>query len=516
MQNRFRVCLPLRESTRAIERLAQLCGEWRNIPLAETKRLETGHCWEDATQSVESKLLDLPAGFVWAMRHRVRDNTDASLTWMTDIGLAVEQGTAWLSVGNHIATSEHAPLRPIIRPRTRPRIVPAAIREFGCRYPVGPAIRILESTPDSIRGFLEEIYDPQRRYPIVFVSCRNDTDCPVADAEELGDWLAGVASVIVAQNRFPSRKLAESLPPNLNCWDGAVRLYWPGLSATDPPNMHRVWRPELIREHDDTQNGGVGFKAMLLGRISDLALHRLHLRYIDWQTVERLEAEHDMRREMARARSEGNPDELLKLFESENLRLTDQLRIAIDERNQQRERADRLEVEKNYWRTQSQTEKGGQSNPQEMEFVPHSVGEAVDWAETNFSSQLVFALNSRSDRCTAYTRPSEVAIGLRWLATTYRDAKLGITGCADLDLSIKGTCGAWWFWKGGQSDTTVGIYSNWYECSHAGQKHEVREHIGSGKSKRPEETVRIAFKWLDVEEKVLIGFIGQHQRTTKT
>jgi hypothetical protein len=44
----------------------------------------------------------------------------------------------------------------------------------------------------------------------------------------------------------------------------------------------------------------------------------------------------------------------------------------------------------------------------------------------------------------------------------------------------------------------------------------VREHIGTGKSKRPEETIRIAFKWLESEEKVLIGYIGQHQRTTTT
>jgi uncharacterized protein YgiM (DUF1202 family) len=86
----------------------------------------------------------------------------------------------------------------------------------------------------------------------------------------------------------------------------------------------------------------------------------------------------------------------------------------------------------------------------------------------------------------------------------------------DLDRSIKEGCGASWFWKGGQSEITVTSFSNWYECTYQGQRHEVREHIGTGKSKRPEETIRIAFKWLESEEKILIGYIGQHQRTTTT
>ena len=159
---------------------------------------------------------------------------------------------------------------------------------------------------------------------------------------------------------------------------------------------------------------------------------------------------------------------------------------------------------------------GGDAASQAVELDPQSVGEAVDWAKQNLSNQLIFALNNRSDQDTAYGWPSEVAKGLQWLATTYRDAKLGIRRCHDLDWSIKEGCDASWSWKGGQSDITVSSYSNWYECSYGGQRHEVREHIGSGKSKRPEETIRIAFKWLESEEKVLIGFIGQHQRTTTT
>jgi hypothetical protein len=516
MQDRYRVCLPLASTDRAVERLAELCGAWRQIPLADTKKLETGHQWEDAMQSVESRLVVLPSGFVWGLRHRIRDHEDPALQWMTDIGLAVEHDSAWLSVGNHIATSEHAPPRPIVRPRTRPRIVPDAIREFGCKLPIGPNVRTLDAESESIRSFLTELYDPQRRYPILFVSCRNETDRPVAHVSELGDWLSGIASVVVAKNRFPSRRLSEYLPPSLNCWDGAVRLYWPGLNAMDPPHMHRVWRAEMVREHDGSQNDGDGFKNLLLGRICDLLAHRRLLRFVDWPTLERLAAEQEMHAAVGRAKAEGKQDELLALFETDNLRLSQQLREVSEDRDTLQDRVDTLETERDYWREQARSASGGIVTVDAENFVPQTVAEAVDWAEAKLSSQLAFALNNKSDRNTPYGWPQEVGSGLQWLATTYRDAKLGIRRCMDLDRSIKEGCEASWFWKGGQSEITVTSFSNWYECTYQGQRHEVREHIGTGKSKRPEETIRIAFKWLESEEKVLIGYIGQHQRTTTT
>jgi len=516
MNSRYRVCLKLENSECAIERLSGLCGKWRNIPPTDTKKLEIGHHWGDATQSVQSKLLDIHSGLVWGLRHRMIDREDGSLNWVTDICLSVESGVAWLSVGNHIETSEGAFPRPIIRSRTRPSVVPAAIREFGCKDPVGPSYRLLGSDRRSIRDFLTEIYLPQRSYPILFVSCLNVTDEPVTDVSQLADWLAGVASVVLARDRFPSRTLAEHLPKSLNCWDGAVRLYWPGLNAKDPPYMHRVFRPELVREHDDTKNGGAGFKNVLLGRICDLLAHHRQPRFIDWLTVQRLEAEQEMCGAVARAKAEGNQPELIKLFEEENHRLTRQVHDLTEDRDAQRERADKLEVESEYWRSQANPGADRDAESQVVTIDPQTVEEAIAWAEQHLSSQLVFALNSRSDRSTAYDRPSEVLKGLQWLATTYRDAKLGIRRCPNLDQSIKADCAASWFWKGGQSEITVSKHINWYECSYLGHRHQVREHIGSGVSKSPESTIRIAFAWLESDQKVLIGFIGQHQRTAAT
>ena len=45
---------------------------------------------------------------------------------------------------------------------------------------------------------------------------------------------------------------------------------------------------------------------------------------------------------------------------------------------------------------------------------------------------------------------------------------------------------------------------------------EIREHIGRGPSTRPEETIRIAFAWDKDQKKVVIGYIGQHQKNTKS
>ena len=516
MQSRYRVCVPLKSSERAIERLAALCGRWRGVPGPDAAKLETGHHWEGPFQSVESKLVEIPGGFAWGFRHRIHDPQDAGLTWITDVGLSLETGSAWLSVGNHIATSEHVPARPIVRPRTRPRIVPDAIREFGCPLPIGPQARILEPDSNSIRAFLCELYDPQRHYPLLFVSCRNDSDRPVIDPNALADWLAGTASVVVACNRFPSLRLAEYLPPALNCWDGAVRLYWPAFNSMDPSHLHRVWRHDVVRELDDVRDGGAGFKNFVLGQICDQLSHRRHRGFVDWSTLERLAAEQEIRVAMERATADANQGELVKLFEADNVRLAGELVNVANERDGLQDAVDRLVVERDYWRDQARAAAAGEQTDDATQPEPRSVAEAVERAEREFASQLIFALNSKSDRDTAYGWPSEVARALQWLATTYRDAKLGIRRCPDLDQSLKDGCDASWFWKGGQSEITVSTYANWYECAYGGQKHEVLEHVGTGKSKRPEETIRIAFKWLEAEEKVLIGFIGQHQRTATT
>jgi hypothetical protein len=146
-----------------------------------------------------------------------------------------------------------------------------------------------------------------------------------------------------------------------------------------------------------------------------------------------------------------------------------------------------------------------------------TVGQVIDECNDRWAGKLVFALNSRSDRDYPYARPHEVERAFDWLATTYRDAMTDSRSVSheDLNISLRETAG--WHFRPHQSATTVGRFREWYECSWNGRRHQVLSHIGRGDTKRmAENAIRIGFTWDREHELIVIGFIGQHQRTTQS
>ena len=516
MQSRYRICIPVARATSVIETVAKLCGAWRRMPQSEIKKLEFGHLWTNSSleEEVESKLVERPSGLCWAFRHRISDDTDAGLTWVTEVGVVEDEGAAWISIANHIESAEHSTPRPVLRSRTRPRIVVDCIRVLGCLLPLHPVARVLRADEASLCSYVEELQSHQRRYPIVFVSCTNQTDRPITGADALADWLAGVASVVVAENRFTSIALANHLPQSLNCWDGAVRIYWPGFSRADSGSIHRVWNSELVIEYDGSRQ--FGFREVVLERVSDLLAHRRSSRQFDWAQIGQLVKEQESRRAIEDAKKSGDSEELLKLFEQDNIQLRQQVNELTNEIDELGTSLDRAREVSNCYREELSRASKQTSEIVTGELVIRSVQEAIQWARDAYTDELAFALNSQSDEDTPFEDPSDVVKVFEWLATTYRDAKRGERKCPDLDMSIREFIDASWFWRGGQAEYTANVFSNWYECTYDGHRHQVLEHVGSGKSKKPEQTIRIAFTWLESRQLVLIGYIGQHQKSGKT
>ena len=81
----------------------------------------------------------------------------------------------------------------------------------------------------------------------------------------------------------------------------------------------------------------------------------------------------------------------------------------------------------------------------------------------------------------------------------------------DLNESIKSTCGGWEY-KPNQKDITFNMYPEWYTTTMDGTTYELRKHIGKGTG-RDSNIIRIAFNWDDASQRVLVGYIGPHQRS---
>ena len=147
--------------------------------------------------------------------------------------------------------------------------------------------------------------------------------------------------------------------------------------------------------------------------------------------------------------------------------------------------------------------------------VIESVNDAVELAKERFDDELLFQLNGKSRvEDNPFIHPKAVWDALQWLATTYYEARMKERSLKNPDLSIREAC-KWWY-KGHQSDITMNKYEDWYTTKVGNKIYWLHKHIGTGSNKDARYTIRIAFDWDKSKERVVIGFIGQHQQTDAT
>ncbi len=151
-----------------------------------------------------------------------------------------------------------------------------------------------------------------------------------------------------------------------------------------------------------------------------------------------------------------------------------------------------------------------QYSPQDLD----NLKDAVDQAKKTFAEELLFALNSKSKDNSSFQRPEEVFAALAWLATKYRDRMMRQNGGVELESSLREVCPNW-FYTPRQSQTTRGKFPDWYTTTVDSESHDLSAHIGRGKSHDAVSNIRIGFAWGGDRGKVIIGYIGRHQKTDR-
>ena len=157
------------------------------------------------------------------------------------------------------------------------------------------------------------------------------------------------------------------------------------------------------------------------------------------------------------------------------------------------------------WR-QAYVESRKGRRPDETPVSIDSVGEAVALAREAFPDRLLIKLNSRSNENTPFTNPAEVYDALAWLATAHCDAN---------DKRIGEACSGWTY-KASQREDSIAKYREWYETLANGKTWYLGAHIGKGTSRDPRHTIRIGFVRDEENHRVIVGFIGLHQRNRQS
>ncbi len=210
-------------------------------------------------------------------------------------------------------------------------------------------------------------------------------------------------------------------------------------------------------------------------------------------------------------------DEDYTSLQSENQHLNGEVESLQSQLHTSQNGIEKWQKEAERWRRYyiEEASKGAATAGEDEDLSIESVNDAVELAKERFDDKLLFQLNGKSRvEDNPFKHPKAVWDALQWLATTYYGARLGKISLTNPDVSIRKAC-KWWY-KGHQSDITMNKYEDWYTTKVGNKTHWLKKHIGTGSSRNARYTIRIAFDWDKSKERVVIGFIGQHQQTDAT
>ena len=192
-------------------------------------------------------------------------------------------------------------------------------------------------------------------------------------------------------------------------------------------------------------------------------------------------------------------------LDADNRTLREEKALGDEEAGRLREEVARSRRMEEHWRRAYVEERRQARTPGGAPVAAEPVGsvrEAIAQAREMFPDRLLIKLNSRSNEDAPFANPTEVFDALAWLATAYRNSPTDRIG---------ETCPGW-FYKSNQSAATMGRFRDWYRTRVNGTAWQLAAHLGKGTSHDPHHTIRIAFAWDEPGERVIVGFVGLHQR----
>jgi hypothetical protein len=96
----------------------------------------------------------------------------------------------------------------------------------------------------------DELTSPARDRPIIAVTTRPHDGGAWVDPHALEEAIGAHADVVLLETGDATWELADALPPRLDAYGGAVRIWWPGLTESSNPydhKLHFVRSPEEAR-----------------------------------------------------------------------------------------------------------------------------------------------------------------------------------------------------------------------------------------------------------------------------
>ncbi len=462
----------------------------------------------DETLKLEVDSIGDAGYFVAEWEHPDRDLKQ--FRWRVSIQASTE-GVATTFRANIQMVDSSTAITPDRRPVDRPRLIPNMIERFECRFDTYPlSVTAAHVRMDNATNFIRDvILGAERNLPIIVLS-RTAVGATALLPDRLQNRLAGLATVAVFEPEA-TWELTYQLGRHLACFDGAVRVYWPGCQPDDPPYRHRRWLFEQAQ--------------LLERRLSDTLLHVLTTqfpRYAGQTTIERVVRDirrsrlHELDTEFRSLPSYGQiPTELLERIEAAlkgRDKTLEGLQFEIEMRDETiREQTAELDTHRKNYRDTSTV-----ANPSDPE-IPESQIDTVAVAVLSAADHLTrlrfldSAFASADD--SPYEHPEKI------YAALVEMNELAVLRAAGQPLGMdivqyleeKGID-----YTAQESQITQSKFGDERDFRDGARKWLMTAHVRFGNAVDPRYCARIYVDWDDSQKEWVIGHVGKHLTNTKS
>jgi hypothetical protein len=396
----------------------------------------------------------------------------------------------------------------------RPRIVTDVIRNYACwigKQPIVPTH--LEVAAPDVESFVDsELLNPDRQLPIMLISHDRFSDRPPIDPGVLQEKLLGLSQVVV-MDKWACFRLTDMLSKPLSCYNGALRIYWPGLRSDANPLDHPLYLPGTIEKYQYT---GRPLERQLFGLLSRISTFRFDEGPVAREVRRRVASARVV--EVRRARDVIQQGITSTTAENERLKKENsELRDLYDLAEMEKEELHReLEEQRANWQvvrsfqqaTEIPSDASTQAEP-EAEFS--SVSEALKKAEADFAKKVVFyEACRRSAKKSYFARPDQVYRvfeAIAEVAEEYFNARKKGHSMGRLeDAFVKR---GFTDYSPKESKQTMDLYGDQRRFTHKGKQREMQKHLTLGGGDRTN-CVQIYFEAEEKGEVFEIGYCGPH------
>lgn len=477
--------------------------------------------WRSAQTHPGETLMDL----VWSYP----DQYDATLGWQVHLAVLMREGRLQLTMEVCVIGLSFLVAPAHFKPGS-PRVIRDICRLGSVYLANRPYNRIpIVSQAQNVENLVAELLLPARSHPIVVVSRRNNAAGALVDAGQLAETLAGVAKVYELADRWAAFKLEEDLTHELACYDGAVRIYWPGLTKDADPYRHPLWLPAGLNTAEGAARGVQQLRGAVFGAAS--------FRFAPPQAITALrrEADREHREAVSKAAlKEAGAEAMLESYYA----LEEKLKQANAEMDAMRDELETLRSNASAlgaWNAPpiygavpaGPATQGAAGNDRVYDVEPAArageggddkvttVAEAVRRA-TESAKHLIFlpaALESAED--SPFRKPKRVLEALeaidivagQWIESLTSNKPVG---SLREQFRLKGFA-----YADDVSATSAGKWPEQYVASHEGRSYDIAPHITIG-ARQADTCLSIHWAWDKDERKAVIAHVGRHKTNTSS